>query len=179
MSRTRLRPSAADDRGQTTIDFVVGISIFLLVVAFVVLFVPGIFDPFDGTSRTQAADRFAATLTNDALGDPATPAALNATCTRSFFEQMQPEFEQTETDVADCGFDPTADNVASALGTDRFEVNVTVFDGAAVAELEAPDDGTSVELRAGPPVPDNEAVATTRRVVLLDGRTHQLAVRVW
>lgn len=173
MSRPRLRPPASDDRGQTTIDFVVGISIFLLVVAFVVLFVPGIFDPFDGTSRTQAADRFAATLTNDALGDPATPAALNATCTRSFFEQMN----GTDT-AADCGFDPTADTVASALGTDRFEVNVTVFDGAAVAEL-ADREEPSVQLRAGPSVPDNEAVATTRRVVVLDGRTLQLAVRVW
>ncbi|ELZ26292.1 hypothetical protein C474_21386 [Halogeometricum pallidum JCM 14848] len=175
MSRTRLRPSAADDRAQTTIDFVVGISIFLLVVAFVVLFVPGIFDPFDGTSRTQAADRFAATLASDALGDPATPAALNATCTRAFFEQMRTDADAT----ADCGFDATADTVAAALGTDRFAVNVTVFDGGSVAELADPENGGSVELRAGPPVPDNEAVATTRRVVLLDGRTHQLAVRVW
>lgn len=174
MSRTRLRPSTADDRGQTTIDFVVGISIFLLVVAFVVLFVPGIFDPFDGTSRTQAADRFAATLANDALGDPATPAALNATCTRSFFEMQN----RTDT-AADCGFDPTADTVEAALGTDRYSVNVTVFDGAAVAELADPAGEGSVELSAGPPVPDNEAVATTRRVVLLDGRTLQLAVRVW
>ena len=153
----------ADDRGQTTIDFVVGISIFLLVVAFVVLFVPGIFDPFDGTSRTQAADRFAATLASDALGDPATPAALNATCTRAFFEQMQTNADTT----AACNFDATADTPAAALGTDRYDVNVTVFDGGSVA------------FSAGPPVPDNEAVATTRRVVLLDGRTHQLAVRVW
>ncbi|MDS0298483.1 hypothetical protein NDI76_06995 [Halogeometricum sp. S1BR25-6] len=165
----------ADDRGQTTIDFVVGISIFLLVVAFVVLFVPGIFDPFDGTSRTQAADRFAATLASDALGDPATPATLNATCTGAFFEQMQTNADAT----AACGFDATADTVAAALGTDRYDVNVTVFDGGSVAELDDPAGGPAVALSAGPPVPDNEAVATTRRVVLLDGRTHQLAVRVW
>lgn len=171
---SRSRPN---DRAQTTMDFVVGVSVFLLVVVFVVAFVPGIFEPFASSDRTQTSDRLAATLTGDALGDPATPGALNATCTWSFFRQVQ---TGTDTGV-DCGFDASTDTVAATLGAENVAVNVTVYDGETVAELDAPPDigGSARELRAGPPVPDNRGVATTRRVVLVDDRTRQLVVRVW
>ncbi|RYJ13407.1 hypothetical protein ELS19_05130 [Halogeometricum borinquense] len=165
------------ERAQTTMDFTVGISIFLLVVVFVVAFVPGIFEPFEGADQTQTADRLGTSLASDALGEPGTPAALNATCTWSFFRQMQTGTDTT----ADCGFDATTDTVAATLGVTDVAVNVTVFDDGSVAELDSPDGiaGTKRELRAGPPVPTSRGVATARRAVLLDDRTRQLVVRVW
>ena len=33
-------------RGQTTLDFAIGVSVFLIVVAFVLAFVPGMVQPF-------------------------------------------------------------------------------------------------------------------------------------
>lgn len=166
-----------DGRGQTTMDFAVGVSVFLLVVAFVVAFVPGIFEPFEGTDRTQTADRLGATLSGDVLGDPATPAALNETCTWSFFRQMQTGTDTT----ADCGFDPTTDTVSPTLGATDVAVNVTVFEDGAVAELDPPSGvaGSTRELRAGPAVPDTRGVATARRVVLVEDRSLQMVVRVW
>ncbi|SFR44401.1 DUF7287 family protein [Halogeometricum limi] len=164
-------------RGQTTQDFVIGISVFLLVVVFVLAFVPGIFDPFEETNRTQTVDRYGATLASDVLGDPSTPATLNATCTWHFFRQMQTGTDTT----AACRFDDGTDTVAATLGSDRLDVNVTVVDDGAVVSLNAPDGvgGSARELRAGPPVPSRGSVVTTRRVVLLEGQTRQLVVRAW
>jgi len=55
----------AGTRGQTTQDFAVGISVFLLTIAFVFAFIPTIFTPFDtdvGGSDTSNADRVASTF---------------------------------------------------------------------------------------------------------------------
>jgi len=40
-------------RAQTTIDFAIGISVFLIVVAFVVAFVPTVFTPFEDVDRPE------------------------------------------------------------------------------------------------------------------------------
>jgi quinol-cytochrome oxidoreductase complex cytochrome b subunit len=47
--------------GQTTLDFAVGVSVFRIVVAFVLAFVPTMLQPFDGSSQGETAltDRLA------------------------------------------------------------------------------------------------------------------------
>jgi len=54
-------------RGQTTQDFVVGIGIFLLAVAFVFSFVPSIITPYTAatTAETAQADRIADTIVSE------------------------------------------------------------------------------------------------------------------
>jgi hypothetical protein len=75
-------------RGQTTLDFAVGVSIFLVVVAFVVAFVPTMLQPFEGSAQeeTAAADRIADDLSTDVLvADVADPHVLDRGCVVAFF----------------------------------------------------------------------------------------------
>lgn len=76
------------DRGQTTIDFAIGIGVFLLVIAFVLTSVPNLLEPFDRNVQddTVAADRIADHLTEDLLGSPEEPYVFDHACTIAFFE---------------------------------------------------------------------------------------------
>ena len=70
------------DRGQTTLDFAIGMGVFLFTVVFVVVQAPTLFDPFAGGTGTTliVADRASTTLSADLLaalpsapGPPARP----------------------------------------------------------------------------------------------------------
>lgn len=80
------------DRGQTTLDFAIGISVFLLVVAFTLAFVPGLVDPFTGglEEETVASNRVADSLSQGLLADPDDPEpfVLDRECTILFFESV-------------------------------------------------------------------------------------------
>lgn len=157
-------------KAQTNIDFLIGMSVFLLTVAFVFGLVPGIFDPFsvDGGSNSLVADRGAARLTEGVLGSPANPAVLNATCTVGFFNTADP-------DPGECRYEHNATRLEDALAIpDGTHVNVTIVDDNGVRTL----DGTT--LAAGPdPQGGSTGVVVARRVVSLDGETNKLFVRVW
>ena len=150
-------------RGQTTIDFLVGASVFLLTVGFVFAALSGIFAPFTGTGAadTLAADRGAATLAEGVLARPGRPGVLNATCTGQFFDENR----SGACSVAD---------LDEAMGIDAADqVNVTVEEGGSVRKL------SGSELRAGLPVPDRGSVVVARRLVLLGGEESDLYVRTW
>lgn len=64
-------------RAQTTLDFAIGISVFLLAVVFVLAFAPGMLDPFTGSAgeKRVASNRIADALSQGMLGDPADPSS--------------------------------------------------------------------------------------------------------
>ena len=159
------------ERGQTTVDFAIGMGVFLLVATFVVTFVPDIFAPFDGASAVGTADRVAESLATGRLGDPTTPYVLNATCTVGFFEGLRGGSEAPTT----CRFDTTAQEPAEVfrLGAGT-SLNVTVerLDGG-VESLGG------IPLAAGPTPPDTQSVTSGRRVVAIDGEQYRLVARVW
>ncbi|GAB3018330.1 DUF7287 family protein [Natronobiforma cellulositropha] len=67
-------------RGQTTQDFVVGIGVFLLAIAFVFSYVPSLITPYAsayGGGESAQADRIAATLVDDLAENPARPNHVN------------------------------------------------------------------------------------------------------
>ena len=66
-------------RGQTTQDFVVGIGVFLLAVAFVFSYVPSLITPYAsyGGGESAQADRIAATVVDDLSENPDRPNHLN------------------------------------------------------------------------------------------------------
>lgn len=151
---------------QTNIDFLIGMSVFLLTVAFVFGLVPGIFEPFsaDGGSNSLVADRGAAILVEGALGNPNEPAVLNATCTEAFFAGVL---------QAGCGYETTDLQTALAVPVGT-QVNVTIVGSSGVRTL----DGTT--LAAGPePQGGSAGIVVARRVVSLGGETNKLFVRVW
>ncbi|MDL5360448.1 hypothetical protein [Halalkalicoccus sp. NIPERK01] len=117
------------ERAQTGIDFLIGMTVFLIAVGFVFSFVPTMFDPFTGhgVDNDLVADRSAAQLAEEVLAeDSTTPNVLNTTETEAFFE--------------DCP-------IESELGID--DRNVRIVIGPSEMELECGDDppsGTSVSV---------------------------------
>lgn len=161
------------DRGQTTLDFAVGMSTFLVAVAFVMAFVPGMLQPFVGGAQeeTVAADRTASDLSGGLLVDTDDPHLLNATCTEAFFDRSSP---------GGCGFDGEwgdgdTNYLNDAVGIrPPAALNVTVRNESGVVRI----DGTL--LRAGQSVPRRHTgVVVAQRIVRVEGDTARLYVRVW
>jgi hypothetical protein len=169
-------------RGQTSIDVVVAIGVFMLVVALVFTFVPDMFTSFDqGQQRPLVADRAADRLQDGLLGNATAPSQLDATCTYAFFGVGT---------ASDCGFDLSNDLPRRiGVGSD-YRVNVTLERDVSAdpgAEILCTD-GTGVQactsggsrLAAGPSSPrDSGSVEVTHRTLYLDGQDVTLVVRVW
>jgi len=150
-----------DDRGQTLNDYTMGISVFLLAVAFVVAFVPSIFAPFTAPiddETTARADR-GATRVLTTLSEDDARNVLSVNRTKSFFE------------------DGNATTLRESLGVPATsDVNVSVVDPGTgeVARIGSP----GIDASAGVPISDGPTAAATRVVVLNDS-TYHLTVRVW
>lgn len=158
------------DRGQTTLDYAVGMSVFLLVLVGMFAFLPSVFAPFttDRGANTVVSDRAASRLADDLLSAGAgDPSALDRTCTEGFFDADGAV-------PAGCTYDTDAAALTDALGvSDYVSVNVTIREGGNVRSIGGTD------LRAGPDVPASADVVTASRLVLLDGSWSHLLVRVW
>lgn len=183
------RGGSSTARGQTGLDFLVGIGVFLLTVGFVVGFLPGTLTPFgEATERPLVADR-AADAVVAGLADGPEPNVLNATCTLAFFGVGSD---------AGCAFDAsettTDDGLRAELGAPAFtRVNVTLERSVAgttdreircgtappaVPLVHACTPGDS-RLATGPPAPSAGGVVTATRTVSVDGGDAVVVVRVW
>ena len=180
------------DRGQTTLDFAIGVSVFLLAVSFIVLFVPTMFDPFslgDGAGPV-VAERSATHLADGLLvADPGTPGTLDAGCTIAFFTA-----NSTAATNEDCRVVPT-DSLARDVGaisaeeaTDedipqRWRVNASVqalneSNGVAVRADDVQSGYGTDRLVRGPDSRGNNA-DTYSKVVTVDEDRYRIVVRVW
>jgi len=191
-------------RGQTTLDFAVGMSTFLLVVAFTLTFVPSMIQPFTATDQenTVVADRVADQLAEGMLVvDTSDPYVLDKSCTEEFFK--------TDPDTGpDCNFDQTTDlsrddtDLSDRVGLDSWQrINVQLrgddvdddrthellcVDGSGDVHENEDQDGNpvscvtqfNVDTSNSPPT-DSRSVVVARRVVTIDGRDATLLVRVW
>lgn len=102
--KPRTQFDAPESRGQTTLDFAIGMSVFLIAVAFVISFVPGLLDPFSGggTEDTVTANRVATALSEDVLvEDTAEPYVLDRTCTILFFAPEHSDGKVDNNDLRD------------------------------------------------------------------------------
>lgn len=175
-------------RGQTTLDFVIGIVIFLAVMFFVFGFVPGILEPFEiaGEDTPAHSDRIANSLAQEQLGNASSPYVLDRYCTVAFFEESEP---------------PEECNYEGATLQERFNlpdyraVNVTIegnlSGGTTSSVLCWDDDPSDPGLAEGEDCTDNEfaigddmpdvggSTITARRVVSLHGESVTLRVVVW
>lgn len=177
-------PGAERDRGQTTLDFLIGIGVFLATVGFVALFAMDAVTPFvDDQSGGLVVERTADDLVGVTLARPEGTNALDESCTLAFFDDTASD--------AGCVFqgqDPleyTLDGIP-----DRWDIQVTIErnDPAAGQEILCADAEGSpqsctmggTKLAAGDS-PDfgSDAVVTTTRVAMLDGRDVAVVVRLW
>jgi len=179
-------------RGQTTIDFAIGMSVFLISLAFIVAFVPGMLQPFVGGTKSEApaANRMVDDLSQRLLGNASEPYALDTDCTRAFFDGSAPSA---------CEFDGST--LAERVGVgDRSGVNVSISGdvtgtdgdailcwdegGETVVERDStdctPGSNGDVLLAAGAnPTASGEKTVNARRVVLLDGHDVTIRVVLW
>ena len=182
------------NRAQTQIDFAVGAGVFLLALAFVITFLPTLFEPFTAaeTAAPVVGDRVAAGAL-DLLGASATPGStlhastepgvLSPACTVAFFET-----NATLANASDCPFD--ADDDLDALFEVDGDVGVIVHELNESAPAENPA-VVDVETRAGTfedvelrrstadPTTPVEDVTVSGRIVSVNGRQYRLTVRVW
>lgn len=140
-------------RAQTTLDFLIGASIFLLAVGLTVGMVPGMLDPFatHGSDAPVAANRAVGSLAGSELAAPDAPNVLEPAAVATFFS--------TSTTEAD---------VRTRLGLDPgVGVNVTL------------ENDTAVLKHVGTAVPPDRSVTTAWRVVSYEGQRVTLTVRLW
>ncbi|WP_436909964.1 DUF7287 family protein [Halosimplex marinum] len=171
-------------RGQTTLDFAIGMSIFLLALTFALAFVPGMLDPFSdgGQSETPATNRVADDLTQRSLGNATAPYVLDGECTRAFFDEG----------YSRCGFD--GDPIQQRVGVlDRTPVNVTIsgdlgssedailcWDDSASELVECSGAGGETVLADGSnPAGSGGKTVSAQRVALLDGYDVTVRVVMW
>lgn len=159
-------------RGQTTLDFAIGAGVFLIAIAFVMAFVPGMFVPFDANTGTLSADRAADSLANDLLGSPSQPGVVNTTCTAAFFNQTTGNPVAIDVDT-ECRFGSGATEPGEVFGvSDRINVTIEDFDGTVV-------EYSGSTLSAGKDPSAGASVSTVRRTIMFDGDSKRLVVRVW
>lgn len=188
--RVSRRMSPPGTRGQTTIDFAIGISVFLAVLLFIFLFIPGILSPFTASAQdeTVSSNRVADQLATGLLASPSDPYALDSYCTVTFFEG----------DAANCSFEDEPLEEQLGVATSYQNVNVSLrgnltgsgremlcWDGSEpdtginVSSSGACGDSVDTDLVRGDPLPDSEPSVTSVRVVSLDGEDVTLYVEMW
>lgn len=201
---TRVRPASTTDRrsasvgtrAQTTIDFAVGMGIFLLALTFVFSFVPGMIQPFTGGTQaeTPAANRVADDLVTRTLGNASQPYVLDVRCTRGLFTDSPP---------TDCQYG--SGTMAERVGVKaRTAVNVTVrgelsgdgesdvlcWDsdaspagfverGSAACDPEDPANSDVLLTRGPRPSGSGGKTVSAQRVGLLDGQDVTVEVVMW
>jgi len=168
MKTTGTTIQCGSDRGQTTQDFAVGISVFLLTVGFTFGFLPTLLSPFGspvGDDITAKSDRVAGTMISD-LSVDGEPRTLNATQLEAFISNNKSESALREY----FGLRASAD------------VNVTVLNvheggGRNVLQLGG------APMVAGDDYRSQTPAASTTRVVLVTGGQCDvqclLVIRVW
>jgi len=184
------------DRGQTTIDFAIGVSLFLLVVVFVFLFVPDLLEPFNsGTQEeTVAVNRVADELSQRQLGNAGDPYVVSTTCAVAFFDN--------ETGPSECTFaksgspSPVGDQL-DLTARQRINVTITRVNATNISDPDSIlcwDDGNStltsksdctpsgndVDLQRGEDLPlGSSSSVSARRVLTMDGQAVSMTVVVW
>ena len=156
------------DRGQTTQDFAVGISVFLLTVTFTFAFVPSTVTPF-GSPVTDAipakSDRVASTIVDKYSVDDRSRTLDGTAFDNNVLEKTPDELREEV-----FGLRATA------------QINITVQNRS--GEIIDADLGSGSPLVAGDDYPSNQAAASTTRIIRLPGvegcKTGcLLVVRVW
>lgn len=151
-------------RAQTTQDFAIGASVFLLTMAFVFALIPTVFAPFQTpvtTADTVASQRIADSVKEEITGGGAT---LNGSAAGTYFSST------------------TGENLTETYGlAGSTNVNVSLVHNGSVV------DGTTVGadavagtgLAAGDVYRDQPVVIARRLVVDTDGTAYEIEVRVW
>jgi hypothetical protein len=167
------------DRGQTNLDFLLGIVVFFLALSFVVASTPQLIAQYDEQETPLVAERVSTTLAESLLVGTGAPGTLDVECTGAFFAGSA---------GAGCPFS-TGDSLTDVVGVhETYSVNATLrwdVTGDAEPDLLCYNGGDvgacgTDRLAVGPDVPQaHRSAATERRTVLVGDQPAVLEVRVW
>lgn len=181
-------------RAQTTLDFAIGVSIFIAVVLFTFTFVPTVLEPFSvvADDNPTVADRTADSLAHGQLGATDRPHLLEWHCTVAFF--------RGQSSPSDCSYQGQTLEERLNLGIGQ-DMNVSITRNGDISQLlcwsadpdSTPDgepgltDASSSDCRSGDTalaLGDNrpsrqDTTIKSRRVVSLYGETVMLEVILW
>jgi len=173
-------------RGQTTLDLLVGISVFLVTAGVVIATASGMVDPYVGDQEYPlVADRTTALLVEGMFVTGTGPSALNKTCTYGFFDDSMGEggacaipYDETESDVTErlgltAWYSVNVTIRRNTTGDDDLDVVCT--DGDSLQ----PCNGSTTRLSAGPTPPDSGSVFSASRGGYLDGKDVVIEVVLW
>lgn len=168
-------------------DFVIGVSIFLVTVGVVFGMIPSLIDPFEESSDDSiTADRIASQLVDGMLTDPGRHGVLDESCTYAFFDE-------SHGDGAQCAirFNESESTLATRLNVSAsYSLNVTIqrdIDGDQSKEilctdgsqLSACSGGGMTQLAAGVTPPTHQSTFAARRIAYLDNKDITLVVTIW
>ncbi|WP_440953520.1 DUF7287 family protein [Methanococcoides sp. FTZ1] len=168
MTRPNLfkRKLRGNDEGQVTIDYLMGITIFIVALFFIFQYSAGLFTPFQSNSDevTLVADRVATSITEKEIsaGDIRTPNLIDEDKTNDYFDNK----------LSDNGYYTEIENLGMRGEYHRYDLNVTL------------ENSTDIRM-AGKPLPLSDNIGQTKRIVLIEdsdtGETETaiLSVRVW
>jgi len=176
-----------DDRAQTSIDFAIAMGVFLVALTTVVAFMPQMTGPFTtGQQDPLMADRVAAQLVDDQLGDPTTPSVLNTTCTMYFFNGTSGdpcvEFDATDDVTGKVGVDESVLVNVSLRQNVSGDSDPDIVCGSPDGTVSAPACGGTDEafMATGSPPPDvSGSVTTAHRYAVFGDAGVYVVVRVW
>ena len=166
-----LSHNAGEEKAQITIDYVTGMSIFLLTVAFVFQFMYGLFTPFQSSSDeiTLASDRVSTILVDRLLAADRSGALSVVDQGKLYY------FNNTKLNYSNkASYKNTLDELGLYSSEIIFEMNLSV------ARLN----GTIMN-QSGPELPEKLDVGQTRRLVLIlnsstgYNESAYILVRVW
>lgn len=172
-------------RGQTTVDLLVGMSVFLITAGVVIATASGMVDPYVGDQEYPlVADRTTALLAEGMFVTGTGPSVLNETCTFGFFNDSMGE------GTCAIPYDETEADLTERLGlTAWYSLNVTIRrNTTGTADLDVVcTDGDSLQpctaggtrLSAGPTPPDSGSVFSASRGAYLQGRDVVIEVVLW
>ncbi|MBX0303656.1 DUF7287 family protein [Haloarcula salinisoli] len=164
-------------------------SVFLAVLLFIFLFIPGILAPFTASAQdeTVTSNRVADQLSKGALAEPGEPYVLDSYCTEAFFNGSSP---------SDCRFSSGSLRTQLGLSSGYQQVNVSLRGNLTAGGdgqealcwdstepdtglVESSDGSCDTVLERGNPVPTSQPSVTSVRVVTIDGEDVTLFVEMW
>lgn len=172
---------ADSERGQTVLDFAIGISMFLIAVTLIFTFVPDLVSPFyspgedgDQIQAERTADHLTKwVLSEDRNNHSHQGTTLDKGCTVAFFN----ESASNESIPDRCSFDEDDIGNSTAVGLDGKNLNVSIRELGAEEPAKMGEDDVPLEI--GPEQRTQGNVAVWSRIVYLDGAEHRMIVRVW
>lgn len=162
------------ETAQTQLDFVVGVSIFLIAFTIVLAGTGPLLEPFTtGQENIATTDRVADKLTNSLLTTDDRQYNLDKECTVAFFDAYGND--NTVTPPSDCRFGEiqSSDTLNDQFGVpSTYFINITLETSTGnIATIDG------VQMAAGN-IPSTGTITLSQRVVKVDGTRYYAYVRV-